>query len=102
MRLSSTCERSQRGQRLPSAGAPLACAAVAFCAALTACAAPIAEPETLAATELAIVGGTTSTTEQDGAVLISEDGIRSCTGTLIAPNLVLTARHCVSYYNQNN
>jgi secreted trypsin-like serine protease len=35
-------------------------------------------------------------------VLINEAGQPACTGTLIAPNLVLTARHCVSYYNENN
>jgi MYXO-CTERM domain-containing protein len=42
-----------------------------------------------------IVGGTTSTTAQDATVLVAL-GQGSCTGTLIAPNLVLTARHCVA------
>ena len=47
-------------------------------------------------TSEAIVGGTTDTTRPD--VLILQDdtlaGFR-CTATLIAPNLVITARHCV-------
>jgi MYXO-CTERM domain-containing protein len=45
-----------------------------------------------------IVGGTQSTSAQDATVYLSigEDG--SCSGTLVAANLVLTARHCVSEY----
>ncbi len=48
----------------------------------------------------AIIEGTASTTAQDAVVLLAlrQDGqLRGfCTGTLVAPNLVLTARHCVS------
>lgn len=49
----------------------------------------------------AIVGGTTSGTDQDAVVVMARfaaDGARVglCTATLVAPNLVVTARHCVS------
>jgi hypothetical protein len=43
-----------------------------------------------------IVSGGTSGPQHDAVVQIARDGSLSCTGTLIAPNLVLTARHCVA------
>jgi hypothetical protein len=46
-----------------------------------------------------IIGGTASTREQDAVVLLAVVGpsrASFCTGTLIANNLVLTARHCVA------
>jgi hypothetical protein len=46
-----------------------------------------------------IVGGTESTASQDATVLLV-NGNESCSGTLIAPNLVLTARHCVATPDQ--
>jgi secreted trypsin-like serine protease len=57
-----------------------------------------AEPssERTRATNQAIVGGATSTTAQDAAIMIVTNGQFGCTGTLITPNLVLTARHCVA------
>lgn len=42
-----------------------------------------------------IIGGTTDTADTF-AVGINIGGFATCSGTLIAPNLVLTARHCVS------
>jgi len=48
----------------------------------------------------AIVHGTTSGAEHDAVVVLArfEAGVRRglCTGTLVAPDLVVTARHCVS------
>ena len=46
-------------------------------------------------TAQAIVGGSTSTTAQDAVVLLAMPN-ELCTGTLIAPDLVLTARHCIA------
>jgi Trypsin len=70
--------------------------------AVAACAAPTADTsESRQASTQSIVGGSVSTPSQDAAVLLNEAGAPSCTGTLIAPNLVLTARHCVTYFNPN-
>jgi V8-like Glu-specific endopeptidase len=46
--------------------------------------------------DLAVIAGKASTAAQNAVVLlrIGEDAL--CTGTLVAQNLVLTARHCVS------
>lgn len=63
---------------------------------LAACAADPAANQRAFATKQAIVGGATSTTAQDAAIMIVTNGQYGCTGTLIAPNLVLTARHCVA------
>src|SRR5690606_8788372 len=47
-----------------------------------------------------IIGGTTSGTEHDSVVVLTtfRDGARRflCSATLVAPNLILTARHCVT------
>ena len=45
-----------------------------------------------------IIKGKDSPATQDAVILLvsTDGGFGSCSGTLIAPNLVLTARHCVS------
>jgi secreted trypsin-like serine protease len=73
---------------------------------LAACAAPPASGESRESVEKTdqarqpIVGGSPSTTAQDATVMLSDNGQFSCTGTLIAPNLVLTARHCIATLNE--
>src|SRR5688572_12958322 len=53
-------------------------------------------------TTSAIIGGRPSAASQDAAVLVNERGMPMCTGTMIASNLVLTARHCVTFYNEKD
>ncbi len=52
--------------------------------------------EAVASVGQRIVNGTPSTTSDDYVVRINIGNGGLCTGTLITPNLVITARHCVS------
>lgn len=54
------------------------------------------EKEKTASASARIIEGVASTVDQDSVVLIVIGGRGGCTGTLVAPNLVLTARHCVT------
>ena len=78
-------------------------AIAAFGLVLGGCAAPIegADPQDHVGRVIQpIVGGATSGIDQDAVVVLArfENGTRAglCTATLVAPNLVVTARHCVS------
>ena len=63
---------------------------------VAACAADAGHPERVGAQSSAVQGGTTDTTAAHNfAVGLANKYGGMCTGTLIAPNLVLTARHCV-------
>ena len=83
--------------RLSSSKALVALAFVlSGCSVTAGDAADTASLETTGQTRQPMVNGTVSHTGQDATVLLVEGGQPACTGTLIAPNLVLTARHCVA------
>ena len=65
---------------------------------LASCAAPVeANPIAIDSSFDPIVGGYADKTGDPAVVAIDIAGMGLCTGTLIAPQAVLTARHCVSY-----
>src|SRR5512143_2965350 len=55
------------------------------------------EPERTASTHEAIIAGEASGDDEDAVVLIHHAGPddETCTATMLAPNLIVTARHCV-------
>lgn len=61
---------------------------------LASCAAPHEHREPVTRTAQPIQGGATENGSTFAVAILSNGGI--CSGTLIAPNLVLTARHCVA------
>jgi uncharacterized protein (TIGR03382 family) len=76
--------------------------ALALCGLLqTACGAPDSEPDR-ARLYAPIVNGELSDEAEAGVVSLGPtpegSGGQACSGTLVAPNLVMTAVHCVAYY----
>jgi MYXO-CTERM domain-containing protein len=66
--------------------------------ALSACV-PTSPSSGVAEEDEPIIGGMNSDATQNSVIRISvrsDGGVYECSGTLLAPNLVLTARHCVS------
>ena len=68
------------------------------CLAVAACSAAPTSTELTQAGSARVINGTDSDASQDAVVLlvITDGGFGACSGTLLAPNLVLTARHCVT------
>jgi hypothetical protein len=54
------------------------------------------EPTEASLLSEAVIGGHTSSAAQNAVLLLEVGEAALCTGTLVAPNLVLTARHCVA------
>lgn len=67
------------------------------------CGSPTGSREHVGTTHEAIVGGESSPAADDFVVFLTHLGAPSstCGGTLLAPNLVVTAKHCVYEYAEN-
>lgn len=62
----------------------------------------IETPGSLSQEESHIVNGERSDASDDGVVFVGRSGGAACTGSMIAPNLVLTALHCVTQTKQDS
>jgi hypothetical protein len=80
--------------------APLLCGFATVASACGGEAPPLGSQERVGQTIQPIIGGVASGTAHDAVIVLTtfRDGVRRslCSATLVAPNLVLTARHCVS------
>jgi MYXO-CTERM domain-containing protein len=78
---------------------------VALAIALIGCSSRDAATERLGEERQPIIKGTASTTDQDDVVLVAWhfQGVdnQACSGELVAPNLVLTAHHCIGEVDDN-
>lgn len=76
---------------------------VAMAFGCAACESPLDVDSDIVASRFAIIDGVRSTDAENAVVYISaptsltNDSV--CTGTLVAPNVVVTALHCVAYYS---
>jgi hypothetical protein len=62
------------------------------------CGGTVGAPEPVASSEESIIGGTPSNAAAaNGWVLVNHPGYGWCTGTLLQNDLVITAKHCVTF-----
>src|SRR4051812_32085418 len=77
----------------------------ALALALVGCSSPDAATERLGKERQPIIKGTASSSEQDDVILVAWNiqgqDQQACSGELVAPNLVLTAHHCVGEVDDN-
>ncbi|MCL2450345.1 MAG: trypsin-like serine protease [Polyangiaceae bacterium] len=88
----SLCPRRTRGSHFRLVVTVLAMVTAA-------CGAPASSPEHVGAEQSAVQGGTSDTTDNFVVGVVnhtSNQEVAVCTGSLLAPNLVATARHCVA------
>src|SRR5438045_2685451 len=77
----------------------------ALAIALIGCSARDAASERLGEDRQPIIKGTDSSSDQDDVILVAwrmqGQDFQACSGELVAPNLVLTAHHCVGNLDEN-